>query len=72
MPLKPPLPSLVFYLKYDIIMEAHLNQKETIMSIIGIVIMWAWFIAVFAILSKWHTGEEYDRRRAYWAKFEGK
>ncbi|HXE96004.1 MAG TPA: hypothetical protein VN642_06345 [Dongiaceae bacterium] len=42
------------------------------MSIIGMILMWVLFAAVFAILSKWHTGEEYDRRQKYWARFEGK
>ena len=42
------------------------------MSIIGMIIMWVWFAVVFAILRKWHTGEEYDRRQTYWAKFESK
>jgi hypothetical protein len=42
------------------------------MSIIGMILMWALFAAVFAILSKWHTGGEYDHRQRYWARFEGK
>lgn len=42
------------------------------MSLIGMVVMWVWFAAAFTIISKWHMGEESDRRAAYWTKFEGK
>jgi hypothetical protein len=33
------------------------------MSIIGIKLMWIWFAVVFALLSKWPMGKEYDRCR---------
>lgn len=42
------------------------------MSIIGMILMWVLFAVVFFILSKWHTGGEYDRRQKNWARFEGK
>ncbi len=42
------------------------------MSIIGMVIMWALAIIVFLIITRWPMGKEYDRRKTYWAKFEGK
>ena len=42
------------------------------MSVIGMILMWVWFFIVFAILSKWHMGEEYDHRRKHWAKYESK
>jgi hypothetical protein len=34
--------------------------------------MWVWLAAAFAILIKWPMGNEYDRRRTYWARFEDK
>lgn len=40
------------------------------MSIIGMVLIWVWFIIAYAIVSKWHMGEESDSRVKYWAKYE--
>lgn len=40
------------------------------MSVFGMILMWVWLLVVFAILNKWHMGEEYDQRRKYWAKYE--
>jgi hypothetical protein len=42
------------------------------MSIIGMGIMWAFAIIVFIIITRWPMGKEYDRRKAYWARFEVK
>lgn len=42
------------------------------MSVTGIILMWVWFVATFAILSKWPMGKKYGHRKAYWARFEGK
>lgn len=42
------------------------------MSVIGTGIMWALAIIVFLIITRWPMGGEYDRRKAYWARFEGK
>lgn len=42
------------------------------MSIIGMILMWVVLAVAFAILNEWPMGKEYDRRQAYWARFEGK
>lgn len=42
------------------------------MSILSIVLIWVWFAAAFAILTKWPMGKESDRRQKFWARFEGK
>lgn len=42
------------------------------MILIGILFMWVWSVTFFAILSKWPMGAESDRRRQYWAQYEGK
>jgi hypothetical protein len=53
-------------------MEHNPTQKEQIMSIIGAVIMWVFAFIAFLIITRWPMGEEYDRRKAYWARFEGR
>jgi hypothetical protein len=40
------------------------------MSIIGMGIMWALAIIVFAIITNWPMGKIYDKRREYWSKYE--
>jgi hypothetical protein len=42
------------------------------MGLTGIIIMWVWLAAVFAILNYWTIGAEIDVRRKYWARFESK
>jgi len=42
------------------------------MSIIGMVLMWVFFFIIFAIVTRWPMGKEYNRRKEYWARFEGK
>jgi hypothetical protein len=42
------------------------------MILIGILFMWIWSVTFFVVLSKWPMGEESDRRRKYWAQYEGK
>jgi len=42
------------------------------MSIIGMVIMWAFAFIVFLIITRWPMGKVSDQRAAYWTKFEGK
>ena len=42
------------------------------MSVIGIVLMWAWLAGAFVILMKWPTGKESESRQNYWSKYEGK
>ena len=42
------------------------------MSIIGMVLMWALAVGVFAIITRWPMGQTYEHRAAYWAKYEGK
>lgn len=42
------------------------------MSITAMVLMWVWLAVAFAILKVWPMGKESDRRKKYWAKFEGK
>ena len=42
------------------------------MSVIGIGIMWAFSIGVFAIITKWPMGKVSDQRAAYWSKYEDK
>jgi hypothetical protein len=42
------------------------------MGLTGIIIMWVWLTAVFAILNYWNLGREIDVRRKYWARFENK
>jgi hypothetical protein len=42
------------------------------MSIIGMVIMWAFACIVFLIIARWPMGKVYEQRKAYWARFEGK
>lgn len=42
------------------------------MSVIGMVIMWAFAFIVFAIITRWPMGRAYEQRAAYWKKYEGK
>lgn len=42
------------------------------MSVIGIVLMWVFFAAVFAAFTLWPTGSESDRRDKYWSKYLNK
>ncbi len=36
------------------------------------VIMWAFAVIVFVIITRWPMGKVSDQRAAYWTKFEGK
>jgi hypothetical protein len=62
----------IIILWYNFINEKYFNWRRKQMSIIGMGIMWAFAIIVFLIITRWPMGEEYDRRKAYWAKFEVK
>lgn len=42
------------------------------MSIVGMLIMWAWTVVVYVAWSTWVMGEESDRRSKYWARYENK
>lgn len=48
------------------------TQKESTMSIAGMIIMWVLVAVVFAILNNWPMGKTYDHRAEYWARFEGR
>ncbi|MDA8430961.1 MAG: hypothetical protein M0T70_17025 [Geobacteraceae bacterium] len=42
------------------------------MSTTAIVLMWVWFVAAYAVVSRWPMGKESNRRREFWARYEGK
>lgn len=42
------------------------------MSVIGMIIMWAFALIVFAIITRWPMGKVYDQRKTYWERYEGK
>lgn len=42
------------------------------MSVIGMVIMWAFAFIAFVIITRWPMGKVSDQRAAYWEKYEGK
>lgn len=41
------------------------------MSIIGMVVMWAFTFVVFTVLTRWPMGMIYEKRKEYWARYEG-
>jgi hypothetical protein len=49
-----------------------MQQKEKVMDILGLILMWVWTAVIYIIWSRWAMGDESDRRRDYWAKYEGK
>jgi len=42
------------------------------MTVIGSVLMWAFLVIAFVIVTSWPMGRESDKRASYWARFEGK
>ncbi|HEY3307183.1 MAG TPA: hypothetical protein VGJ93_01895 [Desulfuromonadaceae bacterium] len=42
------------------------------MSITGMILMWVFLVAVFALFNLWPMGKELDRRQAYWARYKSK
>ena len=49
-----------------------IKQKECIMSMIGIVLMWVFFVIGLGFLSWGPDDEESKHSQAYWARFEAK
>jgi hypothetical protein len=46
------------------------NKGESIMSVIGIVLIWAWFAVAMYVLSRWPMGAISVLRQKYCERYE--